>query len=568
MSGVAKNIVNQIIQIIDKKEQYVRKELAEDNYSKNKMEKDFLKTGWAKGIFISWDNSILERYKWNKLSSFFEWNGIVGENDEHEQDVDTDLTPITKEMFENEIIPGLKSYLQEKVDKESYGGLYDSKFTMTITLKTHREEREDDPGHMKGSSWLQTHINVEDSKREEEFKEKALKFIQEKEYLIANIKDISDSLTKVLLYSVKYFYPKFSVTELIEFYTSVFERSKESSSSCRSDIIEGFANIGYYITNSDREDTPTEEEFKLANFAAMQCLLNGRDKYERDWGKTILNRNKDLGSNEAKEILKYGTGKIDLSIMQYKDKLVNCSANDINKIIDIKIKEESEEAYRKIVEYIIRLMEAGFPNEYTMKFNSKEKEYLPIYEVPSTKANNFWYNAAKYPNLHPLIKEYIRNNMSSYDYYSDATDESAVSIGGYATFALGLASDSNNDIVEEFMRRNDTEHTLTTDGFVSAYLDKYGITKDNVSTVVTALTNINGSMFGVSDNMFNSLKDEEILTVFVNEIEEEDINPYVLENLVMYIWGSENELEEAIEEESGVKKEQLQKLYDLLQEED
>lgn len=55
---------------------------------------------------------------------------------------------------------------------------------------------------------------------------------------------------------------------------------------------------------------------------------------------------KPVGYKEAKNILKFGTGQIPADIVQYKDKYVTCLGNDIDKIIDLKIKEECEEAYK------------------------------------------------------------------------------------------------------------------------------------------------------------------------------------------------------------------------------
>jgi len=49
--------------------------------------------------------------------------------------------------------------------------------------------------------------------------------------------------------------------------------------------------------------------------------------------------------------------------MTYKDDLVACIANDVEKTINLKLKEESEDAYRAMIEYILRLVNAGFPRD-------------------------------------------------------------------------------------------------------------------------------------------------------------------------------------------------------------
>lgn len=219
-----------------------------------------------------------------------------------------------------------------------------------------------------------------------------------------------------------------------------------------------------------------------------------------------------------------------------------------------------------MIEFIIKLIKAGFPNEYTIKFNSKVKEFLPIPDLKKTKANNFWNNCAKYPALSPLMKEYVLTIMDSYDYYSDADSEEAVPVGGYAVFALGPADISNGDIVQEFMEQNDSEHSISPSWFVGEYIDKFGITSENIPVVIACLTNSNNH--GYKGNNFDGLNNTDILKKFVEELENSEISSYSIYEIIENIWIDEDGLEEAITTAEEVNQQYLQRILELSEEED
>ena len=125
-----------------------------------------------------------------------------------------------------------------------------------------------------------------------------------------------------------------------------------------SHLIYGFANGAAILTRANENHTPNNEELALACWLCMMMLIHGTDKYERQYGRDYLKTAGELGYKEAKNILKFGTGQIPADTVQFKNKYVTCLGNDIDKVIDLKIKEECEEAYKSMVEFIIKLIKS------------------------------------------------------------------------------------------------------------------------------------------------------------------------------------------------------------------
>ena len=555
--------VDEIIRAIESREEVVRKNLK----GKDKPDKDRFMPGWAHGIHFSWSHILPER-GWNnegqnRITCFFEWNGIHVSEHRMEHDTDTDLTFLTSALFKEEMVPALEAWLAKKVEAEPYGGLYGDYFGITITLQTAREVRPDDPPHMQGANWDQTSVRAKDPKRTEVFKNKVYQFIEKEEYKTENLRDISSSLRRICSTASIDYLESFGLDYLKDFFSFLLAEAKNKSKyhwDFTGDIVDGFHSYTYNLINSREGTEPTENQLDLCCYEGMMMLMHGTDKYERGYGRDALKGAAGLGSLKAKEIIKYGTGTIPRDYTEYKDKLVTCTANDIDKTVDFKIKEESEEAYRAMVQFLIALMQQKFPEEYTIKFNSKVKEFLPIPDLKKTKASQFWNNCAKYPALFPLMKDYVRTVMNPYNYYSDASDEEAVPVGGYAVFALGLADASNTDIVKEFMDQNDSEHSISPSWFVGEYIDKFGVTRDNAAAVISCI--INSNDHGYSGDNFGALDDPEILSVFVETINDEELEGYAVSILADAVWGGEKELGKAIEKAPEKNKALLREISD------
>lgn len=575
MDARAQAAVDYIIHMLEQGEAEVREELAD----KKRTEKDTFKTGWCSSITVSWGHSLANpKYnspERNTFTYFFEGSDYhISGGHVFDEPTQTDLSFLTKDLFRQEMLPAMQRWLEPKVQSEPYGGLYADKFSIGFTLSTHRETRPEDPPHMQGTSWEQSSVMVNDEKRTEQFLQKVRDFIANEAYKTWNLDDISCSISRICCTAAETFLEEFGVDALKEMFRYLVEdsldRKKHRFDILTSRIMDGFHNYTYkfnYRGSADKPFEPTENMLELCSFLGMQMLLYGTDKYERDYGRSALKGAGELGYKKAKEILKFGTGTLPMEVVQYKNKQVTCIANDIDKVVDFKIKEESEEAYKAMLEFLVKLMQEDFPNEYSIKFNSKVKEFLPIPGLKNTKASQFWNNCAQYPALFPLMKEYVRTVMTPFDYYSDASDEQSVPVGGYATFALGLADAANSDIVEEFMAQNDDEHSITPSYFIGAYIQKFGVTLQNLGTLLTCLLHANShGLYSVG--LEGGFTTPENLALLAEEMERQKIKGYMASILVDYIWGSHKTLLAETKKASGLTKLNLQKICALTEMED
>lgn len=562
MENKVKAVTDKIIETFE----FYEKEIREAIKKKETLPKDKFMTGWAKGIHFSWDyykaQPEYNLEESNEITCFFEFDGIHVSYSRMKEQTDIDLKFLTKEIFKKTIVPTLQKWLQNKVDNEPYGGLYNASFVISITLSVLRYPPPRYSPHMQREKWVETRITAKDEKRINEQKELIYNFIKNEEYKTIDINEIDNSLGSICSIAVQSFFEEFGSKYLIEFFTDLLTKAKKARfDSTMSDLIYSFSDEAAILIQMNQNYIPNDEKLAFVCWLSMMMLVHGTDKYEKQHGRDYLKRAGELGYKEAKNILKFGTGQISADIVQYKDKYVTCLGNDIDKVIDLKIKEESEEAYRAMIEFIIRLIKAGFPDEYKIKFNSKVKEFLPIFDLKDTKANMFWNNCAKYPGLYSLMKEYVVTIMNPYNYYSDADSEEAVPVGGYAVFALGLADISNGDIVEKFMEQNDSEHSISASWFVGEYIDKFGITYDNIPVVITCLINSNDC--GYKGSNFSGLENLDILKRFVEELENRDISSYSVYTIIESIWGNREELEKSIKQADKAKEKYLKKILRL-----
>ncbi|MDR2525075.1 MAG: DUF6138 family protein [Oscillospiraceae bacterium] len=519
---------------------------------------DWLRPGWAYGIHFSWDcirqNPGYGFAGQNETTCFFEWSGVhISHNAERDCPATLDLKFLTTAIMTEEINPALQAFLQKKVDAEPWGGVYGANFRLTITLHADRDPLPSDPAHMQGMIWEQHSIKTESAARLAKERQMVRGFVAEKTYETADLEEISDSLGHACHLVAEDLYNDFGAEALSAFYETILQRTLARDASDFSDLYAGFAGAAVALLETPEGQTPDEARLHLACWLSMQLLLHGTDKYERQRGQDVLKKAEQLGSKEAKSILKFGTGQIAQEIMLYKDKLVSCTANDITKVIDLKLKEESEDAYRAMILYITRLIQANFPDEYKIKFNSKEKSFIP--GLPKTKNQQFWNNAARYPALWPLMKDYVRAILDPYDYYDDAEDEDAVPVGGWAVFALGLASAENDDIVAEFMHQNDSEHSITPSYFVDEWLGKYGLTPQNAATVVTCVLGMN-ERYGTGK--IQGLTDPEALAALVTALQAREAGDCEAEQVAEALWGGEDKLQKAAKKVEGEVKTQLE----------
>lgn len=185
-------------------------------------------------------------------------------------------------------------------------------------------------------------------------------------------------------------------------------------------------------------------------------------------------------------------------------------------VIKLKMPEASEAAYREALLGILDTLDSGFTPGYRLKFKPPSKTHgLP--GMPKTQAAQFWNACARYPQLWPLMRQYITRVEGSGKFYTFGSNEDKVPAGGYATYALGLASLDNQDIVEEFMAHNKiTEDNCTPSIFTACFIDKFGINEQTARTVIACVAGSSDTEIAACypEKMRARLNDPDVLTIF------------------------------------------------------
>lgn len=184
-----------------------------------------------------------------------------------------------------------------------------------------------------------------------------------------------------------------------------------------------------------------------------------------------------LGSKLPADLKKNGSGDLPLGVRQYKNDIVTCTANDVFATIKISVKEESEEAYRQVLDFLYQLLSFSFPASYSVKFSSPEKTWLPIKSLPKKGIHQLFANAVKWPALYPKIEEYAKLAMKEFEWYNDLEAEYCAMPGTFAVFALGLLGEAYHPLVCDYLSTCDGEHQSLQGDFVLAYIENYGFTE-------------------------------------------------------------------------------------------
>ena len=453
-----KNLVDAVKTLFLKCEEHDRPIVYEN---KNKVCK--FRSGWAKSFSLGWDDVKMG----NKcLYCYLKYPGISIHNlhiRENSPPMDTQF--LTKKSFNEELIPALESWMAEKVAADEYGGMFGEEFTISMTFDLR--SRNDDPP--KEPRWYQGHIRVKNEDKFIAMRDAVKNLITSKEYVGAEL-DSSEyySCVDEICETAGSFLDELGIDAIKEFYEAMIENAKKSRfDSSMSDVIMGMSAYAYRLLK-EHEDLG-EEQVDLACFIGLKGMTNATDKYEYEAGTETLKSAAKKGSKLAKDIMKFGNGTIDKAYTYYKDKTLECIANDVTKTVEIKLKDESSEIYDVAVKFLTELLKQGFPTEYEIKCNTKVKNFIDT-DLKKSKTNNFFANAATYPEVYDTLKEYARTAFDAYSWYSDASDEQAVSCGGYAAMALALADPVKNfDIGIEFLDNSDFEHAITARYFLQDF---------------------------------------------------------------------------------------------------
>ena len=420
--------------------------------------------GWYNKVDIHWDQT----YR-NATNVHLEWDygSAVVSSIEGMPNIANIITD--QEMFEKEVSEPVREWFRERHNGQPFGSLYAAKVNLEVEITVERG---------KGINYKKTNYRAYYKKLTNEQllstqQEKTRQYILNKEYEKYDWIDTINPLGRFCMAAGE-MVDEFGAEKLIEildvlvkkiidYYTA--EDEKESISDEVEDLCEGFYNFAIYSSFWDKNaDQITDHQKDLVFHTSYTQIMHG----DSDCGKHYLNKLNGVGYKKAKELIKFGSGKIDRKHTYFKDKTIECVANDVTKVINLKIKEETGEVYQTLMSFILNAIKNGFPYDYTIKINSKQKNYLP-FSLPKSKTHLFFANCAQYSEIHSLMAEYIRKVSSSFKYYGDAEDDEAVECGGYAAFALANCGREHIEAVVHFIQNSDLEHAITTRYFLEEY---------------------------------------------------------------------------------------------------
>lgn len=193
----------------------------------------------------------------------------------------------------------------------------------------------------------------------------------------------------------------------------------------------------------------------------------------------------ELGSEKAKQYLKKGTGELPDNLIHYKDSELEADANDVFATISLKIKQETAEAYRKALDFIIALLKAGFPHSYQIKLSSKApKQFLDIKGLAKSSTHRFFVQALQYETLHSKLEEYAKVAMKEFEWYTDVEEgEKSCMPGSYAVFGLGLTDKKYFPLIIQYFKLVDDEHQMVHKNFVSTLIEQYGFSAETLPMI-------------------------------------------------------------------------------------
>lgn len=231
---------------------------------------------------------------------------------------------------------------------------------------------------------------------------------------------------------------------------------------------------------------PDDHDIDLLLYTAT-LILRHEPGYERPAGLQFLELAQQLGSERAAHMLTGGSGTLPAALTRLATPEITATANDVLATVTVQLREESAVAYQQALDFIARLLQAGFPPGYQLRVKSKAKQYLPVKGLAKSDTHRFFANAAQYPDAHDALSAYAHAAIKPYEWYTDVDDERACLAGTYATFALGLADERHFALVRHYMDVLDDEHQSVQDRYTPLFIQQHGVTPASLATVIACL---------------------------------------------------------------------------------
>ncbi|RKN78228.1 DUF6138 family protein [Paenibacillus ginsengarvi] len=458
-------------------------------------------------------------------------------------------SPFTREQVLHEVRPFLADFVKEKLDKLKASPLIDYRFTLQGTFATT-----DGPVQV-------TVLEIEYDDKKRQLLERIQTYIENKlENGAYPTKPLETFfLARHLL--DPFLFPQPEVARTIAVFQRIQGLNKERAQALaehRSHITQALSSWAEdvflprycevtrsaYRTNEytarpgaalENKDEPNQPVDLLLYGAVM--ILRYEPSYSKVRGQTFLELAAQLGSGKAVHMLKEGSDSFSPDEVHMRHELVECKANDVFALITVEIRKEEAGAYQQAISFIVALLRKGFPKSYKIKLKSAAREALPVKGLAKSDTHRFFANALAYSELHPLLEEYAREAMETFEWYGDTEGEKGVMPGSYAVFGLGLASERYFPLVEAYMALVDEEHQLAQDKFTPVFAETFGLSEHSIPALVACLRCSHDSL---KLKIQPELESEDKLLLFVQHVEA--LPDYDAERVLYPIWGHTEKL--------------------------
>ena len=391
-----------------------------------------------------------------------------------------ELNEIKKDDFAKEIIPEIESSFEEIFFKYKDSFLFRYKILLAL-------EFEDEQVSL-GNRTYRHEFYIENKERKEELKSKMDEYINEillkENNLIKDHRECYIFCRNLLDFNLMGYSEK-HLTELIEKILQVLSsiKNEKAENDFKYNIIFFLENWTKNIFLKLEPKGVTEEQIDLYVYKALFQLKYSKYKEDTKYAyEDLKNAMKNYSSQKAKQYLEKGSGTLADELIYYKDEDLECKANDVIARINIKINNEVATSYKKALDFIIILLNNGFPHSYVIKFSSKsEKVFLDIKGLAKSSTHRFFRRILDFPELYDKLENYAKIAMKKFEFYRDVIEDEdedkRVLPGSYAVFGLVLCDEKYFPLVEEYSSKVDFGHQLAYQYFIKAFIDKYGVSE-------------------------------------------------------------------------------------------
>lgn len=472
---------------------------------------------------------IFRKEKINYFRNNFDWTSTPDEKMNCEE-----LKEVQRDDFAKEIAPEIKSKFEEIFFKYKDSFLFRYKFLLVL-------EFDGEEALVKDRTYSEE-FYIENKERKEELKSKMEAYI--KEVIFEEKKTIKDTRESVVFignlfdfylmgYSEKY------LIELLEKISQVMKsvKNRKLEKEIKNDILYNLTKWTDNIFLKLNPEKVTEEQIDLYIYKALFQIKYGTYSYDTKFAcEDLKNAMNNYSSLKAKQYLEKGSGSLADELIYYKDKDLECKANDVLSIVDIKIKNEIAISYEKALDFIITLLNNGFPHSYAIKFSSKsEKVFLDIKGLAKSSTHRFFRKILDFPELHDKLEVYAKTAMKEFEWYQDVEEgEKSLLPGSYAVFALGLYDEKYFPLIKEYYSKLDDEHQLAHQNFITALIDRYGLTEKSLPIFLDGF--LSGQFDKVFKNLAKLMEDEKNKKLLIKELE--NYGKHERQTILYSIWGN------------------------------